>query len=73
MNDLWNLPWQALQKALAGDIGAHGIVEGAGSSSAIAQRSAIANRNAAVRRPAAACADSWLSRARCRGAPPSSL
>jgi hypothetical protein len=63
MNDMWNLPWQALQKSLAARVGAQGIVGGA------APRGGIGQRNAAAHCIAAGAADSWLSRARVQGAP----
>jgi hypothetical protein len=68
MYEVWSLPWHALQKSLAGGIGAK---EGAVAvpNNAVPRRNATCARNAAGRRGAAGCADSWLYRARCRGVP----
>jgi hypothetical protein len=62
-NEMSNLPWQALQKNLAERMGAPGIVHGA------VPRGPITQRNAPSRRRPAEGSGSWLSRARCRGAP----
>jgi hypothetical protein len=63
MSDMWNLPWQALQKSLASRVGAQGIVGGA------VLRGGIGQRAAAARCIGAGGADSWLSRVRRPGAP----
>jgi hypothetical protein len=62
MNEVSNLPWQALQKSLAERIGAQGIILGA------VPRGPITQCNAPSRRRTAEGSGSWLSRARCRGA-----
>jgi hypothetical protein len=69
MYEMWSLPWHALQKSLAGRIGALGVAGGAVPSSPRAQRKAECPDKVICRRSAACCADSWLNRARCRGAP----
>jgi hypothetical protein len=76
MNDIyeiWSLPWHELQKSLAGGMGALGAAEGANPRSAAAQRNAAGTRDVGGRRNAAGFADSWLKRARGRGAPLTTL